>query len=261
MNIKEKFIHLKDSGIDFILNHLDSSSKLPAPSQHPNSYNQGGYVDLSSLSPEEREKAFIDFAEGDSGLFSMLTTAYEHGIESMFCCKGHSTNDFGYAIFKVTDDNLKQLQQLGKVLSHKGVSTDFEHHHKFGFRVTFHSFHCSDRSWFYDAAETIKNPPHQEILPTMYYHETPYNSFQPLSFRIKKRVINTLKKWRTESFGESDESPNSQLSKAVAPKTLSEKLKEEFPPSPVTPIPQSQARIPNEVKNTPENTDLQINND
>ena len=217
MNIKEKMIELKNSVIDSILNILEPTKKLSEPAP-------GGHIDISSLSPQEREKAFIKFAEGDKDLYTLLTTAFDNGIESLFSCCGHSDNDFGYVVFKVDDNNLEKIQQLGKVLSHEGVVTNFEEHHEFGKRVSFHSGRAKDRSWFAKAAETIKNPPQYDVEPTIFYHEEMFSSYQPLSTKMKDRVINILKQLRSQnpiSVVDTKEKNNT--------KKLAEKLREEHP--------------------------------
>ena len=183
MSIKEKIIEIKNSMIDAIINRME---KEPGETMN-------GYIDLSKLSLEEREKAFINFSEGNDDLYTLLSTAYENGIESMFSCCGHGENEFGYVIFKVNDENLEKIQQLGKALSHEGVVTNFEDHYKFGKRVSFHSIRAQDRSWFAKVAETIKNLPEHDIEPTIIYHEYMYKTEQPLSERMKEGVIKTLR--------------------------------------------------------------------
>lgn len=222
MSIREKILYLKNSAISSILKRLEKTKQLPEPPRNLDSYNFGKLVDISLLSSEEREKAFMEFSEGDDGLYTLLTTAYEHGIESMFSCSGHF-NNFGYVVFKVNDDNLKSLQQLGKVLSHEGIATNFEQHHKLGFRVLFHSHHATSKDWFYKAAETIENMPNFEITPTILYHETVYPSYQPFLSRIKQGIIEKLRKWSEELVDV--ENPR-KIQEDI--KTVSQKLREDF---------------------------------
>ena len=194
MNVRERIKLLRNSIIDRILNRIEKTKKISSTQYEE--YNSGGHVDISTLSPEERKNAFMEFAEGNKGLYELLNTAYEQGIESMFCCAGHSENDNGYVVFKVTDDNLKKLQQLGKVLSHEGVATSFENHHELGKRVLYHGFKVQSKNWFGKANEILENLPQYEIIPSIYYHEMMIDSNNPLSYRIRDNIVKTLEKIR-----------------------------------------------------------------
>ena len=178
---------LKNRIIDRLIQRIDPVLNAPKTS-----------IDLRTLPPKELEEAFIKFSEGDDGLYRLLKTAYEHGIDSMYSCKGHSTRDMGYVMFKVTDENLKMLQTMGKVLSHEGISTSFEFHHEQGPRVCFHSFRAKNRNWFNIATDTIINPPEEEIESAIYYNEKFIHSYVPLSFSIRDRVTKMLRKIRGE---------------------------------------------------------------
>lgn len=193
MNV-ERIKLLRNSIIDRILNRIEKTKKISSTQYEE--YNSGGHVDISTLSPEERKNAFMEFAEGNKGLYDLLNTAYEQGIESMFCCAGHSENDNGYVVFKVTDDNLKKLQQLGKVLSHEGVATSFENHHELGKKVLYHGFKVQSKNWFGKANEILENLPQYEIIPSIYYHEMMIDSNKPLSYRIRENIVKTLEKIR-----------------------------------------------------------------
>ncbi|MBR6033268.1 MAG: hypothetical protein IKP28_00705 [Clostridia bacterium] len=131
------------------------------------------YVDLTKLSDEERERAFVEFGEGSRELTRFLKTAYEHGAPSMFCCSGHGGSR-GYVMLKVTDENLELLRKLGKALSRFGIVTNFDNEFHYGKRVI---YDCSDNLtpssfWFGLAADIIENPSAYECdNPTMYYHE------------------------------------------------------------------------------------------
>lgn len=75
-----------------------------------------GYVDLTAVNDEEREKYFEIFGEGSSNLTNFLRTAYNHGIPSIFCCSGHGIKS-AYVLLRVTDENIDILRKLGKILS------------------------------------------------------------------------------------------------------------------------------------------------
>lgn len=197
MNVRERIKRLRNSIIDRILNHIEKTKKLPSTQYEE--YNSGGHIDISKLSLEERKNAFMEFAEGNKGLYDLLNTAYEQGIESMFCCAGHSENDNGYVVFKVTDDNLKKLQQLGKVLSHEGVATSFENHHELGKRVLYHGFKVQSKNWFEKANEILENLPQHKIIPSIYYHEMMIDSNKPFSYRIRESIIKALERIRYNS--------------------------------------------------------------
>ena len=150
-------------------------------------------VDLAKLSDEEREEAFIRFGEGNKGLTGLLRTAYFHEMPSIYCCSGHGIGH-SYVMLKVTDENIKQLQELGKVLSNYGIATNFSDHYQFGGkRVTFDCFDPKN-NWFDLAADIINHPEkYDSSNPSIYYHEEIHQSYIPLSFKIKKRLLEFLR--------------------------------------------------------------------
>lgn len=218
MNIKEKIIEFKNSTIDSIVSKLEKRKEI-------RELNTNGYIDVSKLSPKERENAFKMFAEGNKDLYTLLTVAYENGIQSMFSCAGHSENYFGYIVFKVNDDNLEKIRKVGKVISHYGIATNFQDHYKFGKRVSFepHRDIVKNRSWFAKMAETIKDTPQYDVEPTIFYHEEMYISEAPFSERLEEKIINVLKKLRSPEqklLVETKEQKNTNK--------LGEKLREEY---------------------------------
>ena len=151
-----------------------------------------GHVDLAKFTDEEREKAFIKFGEGNEDLARLLKVAYEHNAESIFCCSGHGGPD-GYVLFKVNEENLQYLQDVGKVLSNFGVITNFENHYKGGKRVDYRGVQSSD--WFGIAAEVMQNlKDFDSENPSKYYHEEMHDARIPLKYRIKKNLLALLKK-------------------------------------------------------------------
>jgi len=151
-----------------------------------------GYIDLSKLTPAERENAFIQFGEGNEDLTRLLKIAYEHNVESMFCCSGHNGPN-GYVVFKVNEDNLKYLQDVGKVLSNHGVITNFDNHYDKGKRVSYRGKNSSD--WFGIAGDIMENIKDFDYNnPSIYYHEKMNESYIPLDYKIKKFLINLLQK-------------------------------------------------------------------
>ena len=142
-------------------------------------YNNFRHTDISLLSAEEREQAFLDFSEGEEGLYNLLKTAYDHGIESLYSCKGHYYKAnlnivLAYIVLRVTKDNINLLRQIGRAVSHEQIETIFEYG-KYGNLVTFKSPALNmNKNWFNVAAEIIKNPPKKKIIPiSHYYTEAP----------------------------------------------------------------------------------------
>ena len=159
-------------------------------------------VDLTKLTDEEREKAFIEFGEGSEELTNFLRAAYNHGAPSMFACSGHGYRQ-PYVILKVTDENLQMLQYLGKVLSNYGVATSFTDHYEFGKRVDYRGFIKNSPSprnlcgWLEIATDVLENPNkyiEEANNPQIYYHEFMNSSYIPLGYRMKKKLLEELKK-------------------------------------------------------------------
>ena len=175
-------------------------------------------VDLTKLKAEDREEAFIEFGEGSPALTRFLRTAYEHGAPSMFSCSGHGVRE-PYAMLRVTDENLEMLQDLGKVLSKYGVTTNFENHHQYGKRVSFRKVQKSKPINWLDLASDVLEHPEQYNTdnPSIYYHEEMSSSYKPLSFDIKMRLLQALKAKdtplipdRTEETGPSEKKGKEQ---------------------------------------------------
>lgn len=158
-----------------------------------------GHIDLSKLTPEERKKAFVTFGEGSENLTRLLKTAYEHNVESQFCCSD-CENSNGYVTFKVTDDNLKYLRDVGKVLSNYDVTTTFEEHYTMGMKVNFCSFnHEPSEHWFGIAADVMENIQNFDCEhPTELYHERIYTHNAPLGNRIQEKLLTILKYFEAE---------------------------------------------------------------
>ncbi len=182
-SVLERIISAKDSMIESIIERID-----------PKRGHDAGHIELSTLTPEERKQCFIKFSEGNESLLGLLTTAYEHGIESMFCCAGHSIYDSGYVVFKVTDENVGQLKQIGKAISHEGIVTNFENHYLAGKRVCFREFEPKNKNWFQKVEKTLRSLPEAEIEPAKYYHEEMIESYRPMSFTLRKSLIKILTK-------------------------------------------------------------------
>lgn len=218
MKINAKIVNLRNSIIDFLLDKLERTKALP----------NNGYIDLSSLSDENRKKAFREFSEGNEGLYQLLKIAYENGLESTFCCGGHNKNDLGYITFNVNTENIEVLRQIGKFLSYESIATNFDRHYKYGDRVTFRGITGSDKNWFYKLTEAIKNPPRNDIVPDICYHEEFFEITQDISnidkkspLTIKDKLINRLRKMR---FDEQPKMQNMEIQKS-----FSDRLKEEYP--------------------------------
>lgn len=168
--------------VDYVIERLENSLKRK----------NDGHVDLSKLPPEQREKSFVQFGEGNVDLTRLLKVAYEHDVESMFCCSGHSGPN-GYVVFKVNEENLKYLQDVGKVLSKHNVVTNFEEHYLMGKRVAFSGKKSSD--WFGMAADVMENIQEFDTSnPSIYYHEQMWKLQEPLSYTIKRKMLELLKK-------------------------------------------------------------------
>ena len=168
--------------VDYVIERLENSLK-------GKNY---GHVDLSKLSSEQREKSFVQFGEGNADLTRLLKVAYEHEVESMFCCSGHGGPN-GYIVFKVNEENLKYLQDVGKVLSKHNVVTNFEEHYSMGKRVCFSGKESSD--WFGMAADVMENIQEFDTTsPSIYYHEKMFKSQEPLSHSVRRKILGLLRK-------------------------------------------------------------------
>lgn len=153
-----------------------------------------GHVDLRSLSPEDREKAFVKFGEGDEDLTNLLRVAYSHNIDSIFCCSGHGLQGKGYVMFKVTPENIKHLQKVEKYLSRYGISTDFSKYHGMGTRIVFRHIFDGAKYWFDKASYAISNIEECNYNnPTLYYHEQISSEYIPTSYKIKSALLNLLR--------------------------------------------------------------------
>ena len=166
---------------------LESDLKLPEES-----------VDLTKLTDEQRERAFILFGEGSKELTNFLRTAYAHGAPSIFACSGHGISQ-PYVLLRVTDKNLPMLQYLGKVLSNFGASTNFEDHYQYGKRVHYGGTNDSNNSceWLNTATDVLEHPNlyvNEASNPTIYYHEAMTDSYVPLGYKVRKKILETLKK-------------------------------------------------------------------
>ena len=133
-----------------------------------------------------------------------MRTAYAHGAPSMFACSGHGYRS-PYVVLKVTDENLPMLQYLGKVLSNIGVVTSFEDHHEFGKNVLFNrmSKYGNSCDWLDMASNVLEHPEQYDASnPSIYYHETMTSSYVPLGYRIKKKLLEELKKQEQKNQSE-----------------------------------------------------------
>lgn len=218
MKVKSQIVNLRNSIIDFLLNKLEKNKALP----------NNGHIDLSSLSDEDREKAFQEFSEGNEGLCQLLKIAYANGLESTFCCGGHSKSNLGYITFNVNEENIEMLRQIGKFLSHESIATSFERHYKYGDRVKFQGIIGADKNWFYKLTKAIKTPPKDDIVPKICYHESFFEITQNISnidkkapLTIKDRFVDKLRQIR---FGKP-----SKIQDIERQKSFSDRLKEEYP--------------------------------
>ena len=152
-----------------------------------------GYVNLENLSDEERNSMFAQFGEGDSNLENFLRKAYDSGLPSMHCCCGHEIRK-PYVAFKITDENIETARRLGKILSNYGITTNFEEHHILGKRVSYMPIDRYDTEWMMMAANILEHPEkYEDEEPSIYYHETMYESYKPMFFDLKRRLLNNLR--------------------------------------------------------------------
>lgn len=202
MKINGKKVSFINYIIDKMLNILEKNKSLTDGNQ-----NSHGHIELAKLSDDEREKAFRRFSEGSEELYQLLKVAYDNGIESVFCCKGHSDTDMGYVSFKVTDQNVEKLKLIGKALSHNGILTNFDNRYNLGKRVTFRAFRTNNKKWFEEVTKLIINPPMHDVIPEIYYHgEIPE---KPEGRRFKDKLIDKLREMRYKN-NEKSESKNAK---------------------------------------------------
>ena len=199
-------------------------------------------IDLSQIEDEsERARLFKRFGEGNKGLEQLLSSAFDKGIQSIYCCSGHNRGQ-GYVMFRVTDQNIGLLQDLGKILSHSGISTSFEDDYKYGKRVHFCEFGKSiDGSWFTTANEVLealyqrKNNPGVENPnwgmyesklnnPQIYYHGEMYKSRPPVGYTLKMKLLQFLKSRDKKALppGSDASKPTTRSTEASKPWTLNQ---------------------------------------
>ena len=171
-----------------------------------------GHIDLESLSAEERNSMFEQFGEGDSHLEAFLRKAYDSGMPSMHCCCGHGEKK-PYVTFKITDENIELARKLGRILSNQGINTSFENHHIQGKKVCYMPADRYDTQWMGLAADIVEHPEKfEDEKPSILYHEEMYDSYKPMLFDFKKRILNTLRgtKQLTEGTTETKVKDNSK---------------------------------------------------
>ena len=152
-----------------------------------------GHIELEALSDEDRKKAFRTFGEGDSNLEKFLEVAYNNGAPSIFCCSGHGVRP-AYITLKVTDGNIELLRKVGKVLSNMGVVTNFTDDHIRGKYVAYHGRKTISTLWLDIASKILEHPElYDDSNPSIYYHEEMYQSYIPLGFNLKKKILSYLK--------------------------------------------------------------------
>ena len=153
-----------------------------------------GHIDLESLDDERRNELFKQFGEGDENLTKFLKTAYENKAPSLFCCSGNGVRS-AYVILKVTEENIELLRKMGKVLSKYGVSTNFIDHHIRGIIVDYRSMKKTSTDWLNIASQIMEFPElFDDTNPKIYYHEEIRQSYKPLGFELKKKILHYLRK-------------------------------------------------------------------
>lgn len=153
-----------------------------------------GHIDLESLDDDEREKLFIQFGEGDKNLTKFLKTAYENKAPSLFCCSGHGYKS-PYVRLKVTRENIELLRKMGKVLSRYGIATNFTNDYIRGIIVQYSSMKGYNTDWLNIASQIMENPElFDDTNPEIYYHEEIRQSYKPLGFNLKKKILQFLRK-------------------------------------------------------------------
>lgn len=154
---------------------------------------KAGHIDLEDLSEEERNTMFTQFGEGDSNLEGFLRKAYDSGMPSIHCCCGHGEKK-PYVTFKITDENIEMARKIGKILSNQGITTNFEDHHIQGKMVAYMPMDRYDTDWMRMATSILEHPEkYEDEEPSIYYHETMYESYKPMFFDLKKRLLNSLR--------------------------------------------------------------------
>lgn len=154
---------------------------------------KAGHIDLEDLSQEERNTMFEQFGEGDPNLEGFLRKAYDSGMPSIHCCCGHGEKK-PYVTFKITDENIEMARRIGKILSNQGIITNFEDHHIQGKMVSYMPMDRYDTEWMRMATNILENPEkYEDEEPSILYHETMYESYKPMFFDFKKRLLNSLR--------------------------------------------------------------------
>ncbi len=163
-----------------------------------------GHIDLDNLNEEERNKLFIRFGEGNRDLTNFLKTAYNHNAPSVFCCSGHGGRKDAFVVLKVNDDNIELLRKIGKVLSKHNIVTNFENNHVRGPLVQFRVMNNNPSTeWFNIASQIMERPDlFDDSNPTKYYHEKMTDSYKPLFFDLKKKLLNQLRGKKNEILPE-----------------------------------------------------------
>lgn len=152
-----------------------------------------GSINLDELTEDERNKCFIQFEEGDKNLTTFLQTAYHCGAPSLFCCSGHGTRT-AYVILKVTDDNIERLRKTGRVLSKKGIATNFEDNYQRGLIVSYRAMKDVSTEWLNLASKVLETPElFDDTNPAIYYHEEIISSYKPFAYNLKKRILDYLR--------------------------------------------------------------------
>ena len=70
-------------------------------------YNTGDSIDIYTLTPEERQIAFHEWAEGSPALENLLKEAYNKGFLSYACCGGDSGKP--YIAFQLNDEYSRKM--------------------------------------------------------------------------------------------------------------------------------------------------------
>lgn len=89
-------------------------------------YNNGGIINISDLSKEEKHVAISQWAEGNKYLEKLLTTCNDNGLETIASCAGHNKFDVPYVTIKITNDNVdKILHIMDRLNNVVGVKNEF----------------------------------------------------------------------------------------------------------------------------------------
>jgi hypothetical protein len=85
-------------------------------------------------------------------------------------------------------------RRIGKILSNQGIITNFEDHHIQGKMVSYMPMDRYDTEWMRIATNILENPEkYEDEEPSILYHETMYESYKPMFFDFKKRLLNILR--------------------------------------------------------------------